>query len=66
MTFGRPGATLLVDPETRLPPAAPMDTEELREIGDLLYGDTYGDRWQSYLARDLSERLGPAGLPGEP
>ncbi len=40
-----------------------MTPEELREIGDLLYGDTYGDRWQSYLARDLSERLGRPVYP---
>lgn len=46
-----------------MPPAAPLTPEEIREIGDLLYGDTYGDRWQSYLARDLSERLGRPVYP---
>lgn len=53
----------LAAPEIRLPPAAPLTPEEIREIGDLLYGDTYGDRWQSYLARDLSERLGRPVYP---
>ncbi|MEG9528094.1 MAG: hypothetical protein MIL41_20400 [Hyphomicrobiales bacterium] len=42
----------------RSKPATNMTPEQLREICELLYVETYGERWQTAFAEDLGRHLG--------